>query len=151
MIYFVQSVDGGPVKIGFTEDMGRRLPELEAHYGEKLAVLATIPGDRDRETEIHDRFSAFRIGRTEQFRPVVDIFAFIGKPLLVSPNPKTVEAMTAKTAGIRLDPEALQFARIAAAYKKMKLIDYLSMVIMEAAARHVDEGIARWKQGRPKG
>ena len=33
MIYFSQPTGGGPVKIGFTDDLPRRLMELEAHHG----------------------------------------------------------------------------------------------------------------------
>jgi hypothetical protein len=44
MIYFVQPIDGGPVKIGFTDNLSARLIQLEQHYRVSLAVLATLPG-----------------------------------------------------------------------------------------------------------
>lgn len=93
MIYFLQSLAGGPVKIGFTEDLDSRVRQLESHYCQSLAILATLPGGRDEERAIHERFSALRIGRTEQFQPGPDLMAFIGRPLFVSANPDTVEAM----------------------------------------------------------
>lgn len=93
MIYFVQGLDGGAVKIGFTDDMATRLPQLEYKYKQPLAVLATMPGNREREQEIHARFSHLRFGKTEQFRPAADLMAFIGRPLLVGANPDAVEAM----------------------------------------------------------
>lgn len=84
MIYFVQPVDGGPVKIGTATDVARRLSQLEAHYGAPLALLGTMEGGRAEEREIHARFSHLRFGRTEQFRPAPDLMEFIGLPLFVS-------------------------------------------------------------------
>jgi hypothetical protein len=93
VIYFIQSVDGGPIKIGSTDNLRERLKALEVHYGRPLALLATMPGDREREAEIHAQFSHLRFGRTEQFRPASDLMDFINRPLLVYPSPNTVEAM----------------------------------------------------------
>lgn len=96
MIYFAQAEEGGPVKIGFAENVHRRIPQLEAYYKRSLCVLATLPGDREREREIHSRFAHLRLGRTEQFVPDADLMAFIGRPLLVAADPDTVEAMPCK-------------------------------------------------------
>jgi hypothetical protein len=93
VIYFAQSIEGGPVKIGATDDVARRLGQLEAHYGRPLALLATLPGGRDEEAEIHERFAHLRLGRTEQFRPAAELMKFINRPLLVGANPDAVEAM----------------------------------------------------------
>jgi hypothetical protein len=90
MIYFAQ-LPTGAIKIGFTDGLEARLSGLANHYGTELALLATMPGDRSVEAEIHERFSHLRLGRTEQFRPAADLMAFIGKPLLVDPNPDAVE------------------------------------------------------------
>ena len=99
MIYFVQSIDGGPVKIGCTDNFGARLKTLEYHYGTPLAVLGTMPGDVTAEREIHERFKHLRFDRTEQFRPAADLMAYIGLPLLVGLNPDTVEAMPVVSGG----------------------------------------------------
>lgn len=93
MIYALQPTDGGPVKIGFSADVDTRRAQLESHYGKRLALLATMPGGREEEAEIHARFSHLRLGRTEQFRPAADLMAFLGRPLLVDANPDAVEAM----------------------------------------------------------
>lgn len=93
MIYFLQPVDGGPVKIGRTDNLDARRKQLEAHYGCQLALLATMPGDKEEESEIHERFREIRFGRTEQYRPTSELMAFIGKPLLVGANSDSVEAM----------------------------------------------------------
>ena len=93
MVYFMQSVDGGPIKIGCSINLQQRREKLEQEYGTPLAVLATIDGGRAEEQAIHARFSHLRLGRSEQFRPGSDLLAFIGRPLLVGPNPDAVEAM----------------------------------------------------------
>ena len=49
MIYFMQPTDGGPVKIGFSNDVDGRRQALEFHYRRPLAVLATMEGGRDEE------------------------------------------------------------------------------------------------------
>lgn len=33
MIYFLQPTEGGPVKVGFTDNLSARHKQLEAHYG----------------------------------------------------------------------------------------------------------------------
>lgn len=96
MVYFLQSIDGGPVKIGFSTDVDRRREQLEAIYGTPLAVLATLDGGRDEEQALHARFSHLRLGRTEQFRPDAELMAFIGRPLLVDQNSESVDAMPSK-------------------------------------------------------
>jgi len=84
LIYFVQPTDGGPVKIGFSNNVAARVKELEGFYGRELVVLATFKGGRREEAEMHDRFSHLRYGRTEQFRPDMELMDFIGCPLFAA-------------------------------------------------------------------
>jgi hypothetical protein len=93
MIYFMQPTDGGPVKIGYTENLEQRRLNLESAYRRPLAVLATMEGGREEEAAIHQRFDHLRIGRSEQFRPAADLMCFIVRPLLVGPNPDAIEPM----------------------------------------------------------
>jgi Meiotically Up-regulated Gene 113 (MUG113) protein len=100
LIYFMQPVDGGPIKIGFSDNVEVRHRQLEAHYGKPLAILATMPGDPTVEAKVHERFAHLRLGeqgkrgrQPEQFRPAPDLMEFIGRPLLVCTNPDAVEAM----------------------------------------------------------
>jgi hypothetical protein len=120
MIYCFQSIHGGSIKIGFSNNIERRRAELESHYGQPLALLAVMEGGRDEERSIHLRFDHLRIGRSEQFRPAPELMAFIGRPLLVDPNPDAVEVMSGPpryTKPIRLDlsPEIHQMLRVVAA------------------------------------
>jgi hypothetical protein len=93
MIYFMQPVDGGPVKIGSSDDVEARRRVLEGHYGRPLVVLGTMSGGKPEEMDLHRRFAHLRLGRTEQFRPGADLMEFIGRPLLVGANPGAVETM----------------------------------------------------------
>lgn len=96
MVYFIQAVGGGPIKIGHSRNVESRRILLEYAYKRPLAVLATMPGGLKEEMEIHRRFSHLRFGKTEQFRPESELLEFIGRPLLVSMNAKTVEVMPSK-------------------------------------------------------
>lgn len=60
-IYFVQRVDGGPIKIGFSRDVAGRVAALQTSVARELHVLATVPGDRALELEVHRRLSACRV------------------------------------------------------------------------------------------
>ncbi len=101
MVYFMQATEGGPVKIGHSADVDRRRTTLEGFYGKELAVLATLPGGRKEERQIHSRFAHLRIGRTEQFRPAIDLMEFIGRPLLVGANPEATEDVQSDLSGRR--------------------------------------------------
>lgn len=112
MIYFIQSTDGGPIKIGFTDCLERRLIELEANYGKPLAIMATMEGGREKEAEIHAQFSHLRLGRTEQFRPAPDLMAFISLPFLVCADPDAVEVMARERIDICLQVNGNLYRRI---------------------------------------
>jgi len=98
VIYFAQ-LDSGTIKIGTTDNVDVRIRALESRYGKPAALLATMPGGPDDEAAIHERFAHLRFGRTEQFRPAAELMEFIGKPLLVHPDPDAVE-VTEKRADI---------------------------------------------------
>jgi len=128
MIYFAQ-IDGGPIKIGCSENVDARLRQLETLYRRPVALLGTMPGDDDRETEIHERFRHLRFGRKEQFRPAEDLMAFIGKPLLVSPNPDAVEEAAhgdRDDVSIKFDRTLARKARQVSLDKGTPMAEYLS-------------------------
>lgn len=127
MIYFLQ-LETGAIKIGFTDDIESRLASLARHYGHQPAVLATMDGDRSTERDLHDRFSEHRYGRTEQFKPATEILAFIGRPLLVGPNPSVIESAPSKTIAVALkaSPEWKDWVESFADHERLdvaKLID----------------------------
>lgn len=88
-IYFIQSEDGGPIKIGFSEDPKTRLVALQTHNPAKLQILSVIEGSSDDETRLHKKFADHKV-QGEWFRPHRSILDFIG----VSVNRKEVAQET---------------------------------------------------------
>lgn len=76
MIYFIQSEDGGPIKIGTTIRLSQRLKQLAAESGGNLRVLAVTDGDRKIERMLHERFDYLRV-TGEWFEPGDDLTGFI--------------------------------------------------------------------------
>jgi hypothetical protein len=141
VIDFVQAAtDGGPIKIGTTDNLDTRLRVLEADYGRPLAVLATRPGGRAEERQWHRRFAHLRLGRTEQFRPAAELLEAIGRPLLVGPNPEAAEVMDNELKPVRITEEALDLARIASSYTGETMSDYVSRIVAERSREDIDKG-----------
>ena len=76
MIYFIQPDCGGPIKIGHSVNVAKRLNQLQGAHYEKLDVLLCMPGRKDLESKLHERFNALRL-RGEWFSPGDDLLAFI--------------------------------------------------------------------------
>lgn len=77
-IYFIQSGEDGPIKIGYSVDPDRRLPQLQTGNPRGLILRHIIPGDRSVEHQLHTRFEPARIrgewfGR--EYLPVIATFA----------------------------------------------------------------------------
>jgi hypothetical protein len=75
-VYFLQRIPDGPIKIGWTDDPGRRVAELQTGSAEELMLRALIPGGRAEETQLHEKFASARM-LGEWFRPVPELLAFI--------------------------------------------------------------------------
>jgi len=67
LVYFVRSGANGPIKIGVTLNLKRRLEMLQAGNHRALRCLLTIDGDGTAERAMHSRFEAQHI-RGEWFR-----------------------------------------------------------------------------------
>ena len=62
MIYFIQNLRSGLIKIGFTDGNPRqRLRQLQTGAGSRLVLLGVIPGDRYVEAFWHHRFRKQRV------------------------------------------------------------------------------------------
>jgi len=69
MIYFIQGVSGGPIKIGHTKkSLDVRLKSLQTGYHEELVVLKLHKGSVKTEAELHALFAEYRLGG-EWFQP----------------------------------------------------------------------------------
>ena len=76
VIYFIQSEHGGPIKIGQTEDMAKRLVGLQTSRPDKLIVLASAPGTIRDERDLHLRFSRIR-DKGEWFHATEELTEFV--------------------------------------------------------------------------
>lgn len=78
MVYFVQGVDGGPIKIGYTTSMEAdgRLAGLQCGSPVQLRVLHTVRGNQRLERELHVRFAVDRL-HGEWFRPSDDLLYWL--------------------------------------------------------------------------
>lgn len=75
--YFVQSVEGGPIKIGYTsQDPETRLANLQTGSPTVLRIVGLISENRERE--LHEQFEKSR-SHGEWFRPTKDLLDFIAK------------------------------------------------------------------------
>jgi hypothetical protein len=68
VVYFIQAVNGGPIKIGTAIDPKKRLASLQLSCPFRLKILATRPGGERLERSLHRRFAAYRL-HGEWFEP----------------------------------------------------------------------------------
>jgi hypothetical protein len=59
-IYFIQAEPGGLVKIGYTENLDKRLRIIQSHSPLKMKIIGKIRGSRATEAEIHSKFNKDR-------------------------------------------------------------------------------------------
>lgn len=77
-VYFVQSIIGGPIKIGVTADVSERLRAYRTHHPYPLRVLATYRAKPDAERELHERFGHLR-AEGEWFEAAPELLAFVAE------------------------------------------------------------------------
>lgn len=77
-VYFIQSKDGGPIKIGCTTDVEKRRATLQTAHATELRVLATMRGGHRVEKSLHEGFTNDRVRHNgEWFRPSSNLLDFI--------------------------------------------------------------------------
>lgn len=76
VVYFVRDRQSDLIKIGSSCNERKRLRSLQTAHGGQLWLMATCPGGRAREYQLHCRFAASRV-RGEWFRASPDLLAFI--------------------------------------------------------------------------
>lgn len=75
-VYFIQSPDGGPIKIGHTLHPLLRLKQIQAHSPVPVAIKAAMSGTPKLEKEYHARFKALRL-HGEWFEPDAELISFM--------------------------------------------------------------------------
>jgi hypothetical protein len=78
LVYFLQSEDGGPIKIGATNDVAKRIFELQTARADKLILLAAVSGDMMLERALHLHFASARV-KGEWFSPVPELVKLINE------------------------------------------------------------------------
>lgn len=76
VVYFVQELSTGAVKIGVTGNLKSRFYMLRVNSPHEMVVLAHVPGDERLERYLHDRFCDSCI-RGEWFRLTPELLACI--------------------------------------------------------------------------
>lgn len=68
VVYFIQAgLPGRPIKIGYAQELCRRIVSLQLGCPEPLEVLLAVAGGRSLERDLHERFAHLRIHQ-EWFR-----------------------------------------------------------------------------------
>ena len=75
MIYFIQS-ESGPIKIGYSRSATQKLANLQICNLERLTLLGTVSGGRDKEADLHERFADLALGG-EWFKANKDLLDYI--------------------------------------------------------------------------
>jgi DNA-binding XRE family transcriptional regulator len=75
MVYFIQA-ESGSIKIGYSRSAIQRLNSLQSSNAEKLTLIGTINGSREKEYDLHKQFAHLLIGG-EWFRPDVALLEYI--------------------------------------------------------------------------
>lgn len=75
-MYFIQGENGGPIKIGVTDNIDKRLKQMQTGNPEKLILLHLTYGGRNLEEELHLKFSQY-LYRGEWFNPAKEILEYI--------------------------------------------------------------------------
>jgi len=83
VVYFVQAGRNGPIKIGTTNDIARRLTQLQIGSPEEIMLVGMAAGDGELEDEWHQRFDSFRL-RGEWFKPDASLLTAIAGVTRVS-------------------------------------------------------------------
>ena len=76
VIYFIRAGARGPIKIGRTNNIARRLEMLRVGNHLELSLLATVDGGESGERRIHRRFEHLRT-RGEWFRATPELMKFV--------------------------------------------------------------------------
>lgn len=147
MIYFIQPIEGGPIKIGTSIRLTQRLKELAAAHQCELRVLAVMAGGYAEEAELHRKFSHLKVVN-EWFEAGDDLLGFIVESANQWDGVDEVPPVLALSPA-KIGSEAIVLAKKAAALKEMTLYDFLTMAVLEVAEREIQKEAARLANPRP--
>ena len=79
-VYFVRAGFFGPIKIGFTTNIPKRMYQLQTGCPDKIQLLGSIKTNQGTEEALHERFKATRL-EGEWFLPNEKILSVINDML----------------------------------------------------------------------
>lgn len=88
VVYFIRSGDTGLVKIGRTDNVQRRLSELQTGNHSKVTLAYVVAGSSHEERKLHYRFKRHR-ERGEWFREEGGLADFLANKNLTPPEPSS--------------------------------------------------------------
>jgi predicted GIY-YIG superfamily endonuclease len=77
-VYYIQEEMDGNIKIGWSNDPIKRLPQHQTSNSRELRMLVYVKGSQDYETEIHKKFQNFKT-TGEWFKPDKRLLVHIEK------------------------------------------------------------------------
>jgi len=83
-VYFLQRGPGGPVKIGYSIALKKRIRALQTASAEKLELLCALEGDWATEAAFHLQFKGERL-KGEWFKPE-KVLAYLKRDFECSPT-----------------------------------------------------------------
>src|SRR5438067_407003 len=76
IVYFIQSKNGGPIKIGLSRRPVKRLKSLQIGRHDELQIVAQAQGTLADERGLHSKFAKYRL-QGEWFEPCEELMALI--------------------------------------------------------------------------
>ncbi len=128
MIYFIRT-SSGLIKIGTTRNIRNRMIYLQKELKQDLALLATMPGGRTKEMEVHRIFQPWRLDGTELFEESPLLMEYIDKAKQAGPAPN--ERPDLERLEFQIPPELSEIIRVRAAKERRSV----SLVAAEILAR----------------
>lgn len=79
MIYFIQEIEPPfRIKIGYSANPDKRIATLAATLPQLIQILKVIPGDKEDEQWLHERWREFRVNRKrEWYYPAPELLEYI--------------------------------------------------------------------------
>jgi hypothetical protein len=159
VVYFMRLARKRLIKIGCTQDLMYRKRELERHYGRKLFILGTIPGDFDDEQWVHEKFAHLRVEKgwkgaaQELFHSAPDLLEFInsGGPILTESVRFHINFIYHVN---ELNKRRRTFVRSSAIEQNLPIADHINNIFRSAIDRNIgkinrmvrDEIDREWKR-----
>lgn len=130
MIYFARIGKSGPIKIGFTTQLGCRLGSHVAVFG-KLTVLGVMDGDPADEKATHRMFDHLRIAKNrwksrEVYRGDPELLAYIEANCREPDEDERPDLST-----VKVRKGMLYKAKVVAEQLGMTFFDYMNMILAE--------------------